>query len=253
MRLDFLTFGPLRGFSATDRILLITSIICSTIYFSTKSWQPFAGSVVLKALSIATLAALAFRLLREPPGRRRGVEWLRDRDNAILGTALAFSTLGDVLLDLDSNNYFINGLLAFLAAHFIYILLFVRNWMRPLRPAGAQLALVGAILLYSLGLAHWLAPALGPVARPVMIYVCAITAMVVTAVLADFSKPWIWMGAVLFLISDTIIAVNRFRTPVAMREYLVWVTYYLGQYGIAIGFLRERLGEREPELAGKSG
>lgn len=248
MRLDALTFGRLRGFGATDRALLLLSIVCSAIYFATKSWQPFPGSVALKALSIAPLAALAFRLLREPSSHPHGVEWLRDRDNVILGMALTFSTLGDVLLDLDPNHFFVKGLLAFLVAHFIYILLFVRNWARPLRPRGWQLALTAVGLIYSLLLAQWLSPSLGPVARPVMLYVCAITVMVVAAILAGFSKPWVCSGAILFLISDSIIAASKFKTPVAGRDYLVWAAYYLGQYGIAIGFLREKLGEEIPRL-----
>jgi uncharacterized membrane protein YhhN len=245
MRFDALTFGRLRGLAATDRALLLLSIICSAIYFVTQRWQPFPGSIALKALSIATLSLLAFRLLREPEKDLRGIELFRDRDNLILGMALAFSSLGDVFLDLDPERLFVNGLLAFLVAHIIYILLFVCNWARPLRPTGLQLAGAAAVLIYSLLLSHWLSPSLGSVAQPVMLYVCVITAMVVTAIFAGFSKPWVCLGAILFLISDSIIAVNKFKASVVMRDYLVWATYYLGQYGIAIGFLREKLGEEE--------
>jgi uncharacterized membrane protein YhhN len=243
MRFDAFTFGRLRGFGATDRALLILSMVCSAIYFVTKSWQPFPGSVGLKALSIGLLAVLAFKLLREPAKPPHGVEWLRDRDNVILAMALVFSTLGDVFLDLDPEGLFLKGLLAFLVAHFIYILLFVRNWQRPLRPKGWQLVLAAAVLIHSLLLAQWLSPDLGRVAGPVMLYVCVITVMVVASILAGFSRPWVCSGAILFLISDSLIAASKFKTPVPMRGYLVWATYYLGQYGIAVGFLREKLGE----------
>src|SRR5262249_44797076 len=155
-------------------------------------------------LSVTPLAVIAFRAMPESSAKPPGVEWLRDRDNVILGMALAFSSLGDALLDLDPERFFIRGLLAFLAAHFIYILLFVRNWVRPLRPKGWQLALVAAVLIYSLLLSQWLAPSLGAVAGPVMLYVCVITAMAVSAILAGFSKPWVYSGVVLFLISDSI-------------------------------------------------
>ncbi|MGE0130637.1 MAG: lysoplasmalogenase [Blastocatellales bacterium] len=244
MSLDFLTLGQLRRFGAADRALLLLSIICSFIYLATQYWQPYPGSVSLKALSIAPLAVIAFRALRESSADSHGIEWLRDRDNVILAMALAFSSLGDVLLDLDPVRLFTRGLFAFLVAHFIYILLFVRNWVRPLRPKGWQLALSAAVLIYSLLLSQWLAPNLGAVAGPVMVYVCAITVMVVAAVLAGFSKPWVYTGAILFLISDSIIAVSKFKSPLPGREYLVWATYYFGQYGIAIGFLLEKLGEK---------
>ena len=247
MSFDSLTFGHLRRFGAVDRALLLLSIICSFFYLVTQGFQPYPGSVLLKILSIAPLALIAFRALREQSANPRGVEWLRDRDNVILGMALAFSSLGDALLDLDPDRLFIRGLLAFLVAHFIYILLFVRNWVRPLRPKGWQLALQAVILIYSMLLSHWLAPSLGEVAGPVMLYVCVITVMVVSAILAEFSKPWVYSGVILFLISDSILAVNKFKSPVPMRGYLVWATYYLAQYGIAIGFLREKLGEKKYE------
>lgn len=241
MNTDVLTFGRLRGFGETDKWLLLLSISCGAVYLATQSIQPFPGSIVLKALSIAPLAVLAFRLLGGT--KPHGIEWLRDRDNVILGMALSFSCLGDIFLDLPGN-FFIQGLVSFLVAHFIYILLFVRNWPRPLRPNGLQLALSAAVLISSLLLSNWLSPNLGAMAKPVMVYICAITVMVVSSILAGFSKPYVWMGAVLFMISDSMIAAGRFKTPVTLAEYLIWATYYLGQYGIAIGFLREKLGER---------
>jgi len=41
----------------------------------------------------------------------------------------------------------------------------------------------------------------------------------------------------LFLISDSILAVNKFKTEVPLRDYLVWATYYAAQYAITTGFL----------------
>ncbi len=243
MSFDSLTFGHLRRFDAFDRALLLLSIICSFSYLVTQDFQPFTGSVLLKILSVFPLSVIAFRSLRDPSDSPRGVEWLRDRDNVILGMALAFSSLGDALLDLDPDRQFVRGLLAFLVAHLIYILLFVRNWVRPLRPDGWRLALLAVVLIYGMLLSQWLAPNLGELAGPVMFYVCVITVMVVSAILAVFSKPWVYSGVILFLISDSILAINKFKSPLPLRGYLVWATYYLAQYGIAIGFLREKLGK----------
>ena len=241
MNMDALTFGRLRGFGKADRWLLLLSIGCSAAYLATQSVQPFPGSIVLKALSIAPLAVLAIRLLRG--AKPSGIEWLRDRDNLILGAALGLSCLGDIFLDLGSR-YFSHGLRAFLFAHFAYILLFVRNWPRPLRPTGWQLILTAMVLIYSLLLSNWLSPDLGAQAVPVMVYICAITVMTVSTILAGFSRKFVWIGAMLFMLSDSMIAAGRFKTPVPLAEYLVWATYYLGQYCIAIGFLWEKLGEQ---------
>jgi hypothetical protein len=45
------------------------------------------------------------------------------------------------------------------------------------------------------------------------------------------------VGAVLFLISDSLLAIHKFKAPMPLRDYLVWSTYYLGQCGIALGYL----------------
>ena len=69
---------------------------------------------------------------------------------------------------------------------------------------------------------------------------CALTTMVVTSILAGLSRSWVVLGAILFLISDSLIAVTKFKTPIAGRDFLVWSTYYVGQCGIALGYLHER-------------
>jgi uncharacterized membrane protein YhhN len=225
-------FGHPPHIGSFNSALLFLSVICSFSYLVTQGFQPFPGSVLLKMLSVALLAVIAFR------SYSTFLEWWPG--NMVLGFALTFSSLGDALLDLGPDRFFIGGLLAFLVAHLIYILLFVRNRARPLKPRGWQLALVAAVLIYSILLSQWLAPSLGALAGPVMIYVCVITVMVVSAILAGFSKPWVCSGVILFLISDSILAINKFKSPVPLGGYLVWATYYLAQYGIAMGFLQER-------------
>jgi len=244
--MDALTFGRLRDFGQADRWLLLLSIMSSTAYLATRGVQPFPGRIALKALSMAPLAVLTFRVLGSAERRPDGAGWLRGRDHLILAAALALSCLGDILLALGPRRYFIHALRAFLFAHLAYILLFTRAWPRPLRPSGGQVVLTVLVLVYSVLLSSWLSSGLGAQAVPVLIYSGAITVMTVSTILAGFSRPFVWIGAMLFMISDSLIAAGRFRTPVPLAVYLIWPTYYLGQYGIAIGFLREKCGDTSP-------
>jgi uncharacterized membrane protein YhhN len=198
------------------RILRGLSIVSGLVYL-------FTGGVVVKGLSVGPLAVLA--VVAGSP---------------TLGAALAVSTLGDVLLDLDPQRLFVFGLGSFLVAHLIYTAVFVRNRQRPLAPGVSQMLPAGLVLLYSATVSAWLLPSLGMLVVPVAIYMCAITAMVLSAILARFSNPWVAVGAVLFLISDSLLAVNKFKTPVPFRDVLVWTTYYVGQFCIANGFLRSK-------------
>jgi len=97
----------------------------------------------------------------------------------------------------------------------------------------------------------WLSTRVGDYAVPVIIYGVAITAMAVSAILAGFSTPLVWIGAMLFIISDSLIAAGRFTTALPLTPYLIWPTYYLGQYGIAIGYLHDKAAARS--VAGCSG
>jgi uncharacterized membrane protein YhhN len=198
------------------------SAACSLVYFITKSWQPYPGSIALKALSIAPLAWLAFQHLPAPE------RWW-------LGTALSFATLGDILLDLPGN-YFVQGLAAFLVTQLLYAGLFARHWQRPLRLP----ALGIVVLLFSLTLTIWMLPGLGKLTIPVLCYIGALTLMAESAILANFKQRWIVWGAILFLLSDSLIGVNRFKLALPLRDYLVWATYYFGQCGITLGYLREK-------------
>ena len=199
-----------------SRPLLYISAATSIFYLLTQRWQPFAGSALVKGCAVGALAVLALR--------SRGVR----RDAGVLALGLAFSTAGDVLLDLDPR-LFAFGLGAFLLAHLTYICLFARNRTPGIRLDPAHLAAVLLIMVSSITLAVWIVPAAGALAVPVVVYVCALTTMVSAAILARFRQPWVAVGAILFLISDALLAIHKFKTPVPLRNYLVWTTCYLGQ------------------------
>ncbi len=216
------------------RLPLYVSAISSAIYLASQNWQPFPGSVVIKGCAVGALALLALQV--------RAVA----RDARLLALALGLSAAGDVLLDLDPR-LFAFGLAAFLLAHLVYIALFTRNRARPFHPGLPRVSAVLAILAGNTALASWIVPAVDGLAIPVVLYICAITAMVSLAILARFEKLWVPLGAVLFLISDSLLAVNKFKTAVPLHEYLIWTTYYLGQCGIALGFLGS--GKNVPLMA----
>ena len=198
---------------------------------ATRPVQPFPGSVLLKALAIAPLALLAARLLGK--AERAG-------DARLLTAALALSCVGDVFLHVEARRYFAHALGAFLLAHLAYVTLFVSNWPRPLRLSAGQVICAGLVVVYGVAMCVWLWTGLGRLLVPALAYAGAIVAMTVSTILAGFSRPYVAIGAVLFLISDSLIAAGRFKLMVPLAALLIWPTYYLGQYGLAIGFLREK-------------
>lgn len=146
---------------------------------------------------------------------------------------LVFSLAGDVFLMLPGDR-FIAGLVAFLLAHIAYIVAFTTG--APLGTAPWLLlpvALVAAVVLRLL----W--PGLGRLKAPVTIYVVVIVVMTWTAsarasVLPSAATLLAAVGAVLFLASDAILALNRFGKPFRAGRALNLATYFAGQWLIAL-------------------
>lgn len=157
-----------------------------------------------------------------------------------------FSLAGDVFLMLPGNKFML-GLIAFLLGHLAYIVGF-NSLPAQVRGSGWLLLLIlvvilGFVLRQVYGrLAQGLqAKGLDKLKMPVLIYATTITVMVLSALLCFLRSGWettpaLWavMGAVLFYTSDTILAMDRFVSPIAHARLLTMITYHLGQIGILL-------------------
>ena len=151
--------------------------------------------------------------------------------------ALIFSWLGDVLLL--SNDLFIAGLAAFLVAHVFYIVAYHKTGAASgeLKPVDTiKLAVLGAVLITILF------PKLGGMMIPVLAYAMVLLAMALWAhkrrgATTARSFMLVSSGAILFVISDGVIAVNKFAFEVPGERILVMSTYIAAQYLIIRGLL----------------
>jgi alkenylglycerophosphocholine/alkenylglycerophosphoethanolamine hydrolase len=154
-----------------------------------------------------------------------------------------FCLAGDVFLMLPWD-MFIFGLVAFLLGHVCYVV--------GLNNIAPYINLWGGFLIILLGIyLLWLYPKLtkGLSAKgkmglkvPVLIYSLAITLMVYSAWMTWTRPGWsmaaaifVSIGAVLFYASDSMLAWDRFLSPLPHARLRVMVTYHLGQIGIILG------------------
>lgn len=145
---------------------------------------------------------------------------------------LCFSLLGDVFLMLPGNRIKA-GLLAFMGAQVLYILAFSRGIET------VHLKTLAVILAYGAVFFLFLNRGLGRMRWPVLAYILVISAMVWLAVsryLAwrDPSSLLACIGAALFLLSDSLNGVKRFRKPFALVEILILGTYFPAQLLFAL-------------------
>jgi len=151
----------------------------------------------------------------------------------LIVAGLICSLAGDVFLMLRRER-FVAGLVSFLFAHLFYIAAFTTDGARVSSAWGAfTLALYGALMLRLL----W--PRLGKLKAPVVIYVAAILLMAWQALnrwttTGDAGGALALAGALLFVVSDSALAWNRFRAEFKSAQALVLGTYFAAQWLIAL-------------------
>ena len=154
---------------------------------------------------------------------------------------LFFSWGGDVLLmlvNLRGEGYFVLGLASFLMAHVCYITAFWgqvesgKGWLKK------HPWLLAPFLIYLAGLTFWWWNDLGALRIPVSLYSAVIITMGLSALnlkgsIRERALILLVSGAMLFILSDSMIAINKFKHPFPAAHLWIMITYLAAQYGIA--------------------
>lgn len=154
--------------------------------------------------------------------------------------ALLFSWIGDIFLMFQqgNSNFFLFGLCSFLIAHIFYIIFFHR--VRLIEGVKGRIWLALIVVIYYTALIVLLSPRLGDMKTPVRIYGIVISLMFMLALHMLFIKQrsagiWMMIGALLFIASDSILAINRFYQSFEPAGILIMLSYGLAQLSIAHG------------------
>lgn len=161
-------------------------------------------------------------------------------------SALLFCWVGDVLLMFVPQHalFFMAGLVAFLVGHVMYILSYTRLQLNIPSPllATQQARFAFPIVLATTGLLVILFPTLGALQAPVAIYALVIMMMSITAMRrygrTSANSFWLVMsGALLFMLSDTLLALNKFYAPFYASGFCIMLTYCGAQWLIVEGLI----------------
>jgi uncharacterized membrane protein YhhN len=214
------------GLAAAPNAALVFSVAAAFLYLLMLDQPPSWRRTAAKTLAVLLLAFLAF-----------------DQNGPmLLVAALLFSAAGDALLAQEGEKTFLAGLASFLLAHILYIALFATAgegasiFAEPWRMAAALL-----MATFVAALLHRLWPRLDTALRAsVAVYSAAILLMGFSAL--TLPVPPVVLGAALFILSDGLLAANRFLLPAgspyrAWRGKAVWLLYYAAQVAITLGVL----------------
>lgn len=207
--------------------LIIAELICDSVDFP-NPWR------------YITKPSLLISLVFYFYGQSKGLD---SKTRMMMSIALVFSLSGDILLMFDehSNIYFMLGLVSFLLAHIFYCVVFLRKRNSKIKP----LELIAILSIYGLGFFYLLKDSLNDLLIPVIVYMIVILIMVITAYLRYKRVPeksfiLVFFGALLFIISDTILAMDKFYRPIPFSGVYIMLTYAIAQYFIVLGILKQR-------------
>ncbi|MBN6206744.1 lysoplasmalogenase [Ralstonia pickettii] len=189
----------------------------SLLYIFIVPDEPLLFNLFFKVLPIGIIIYYGYHQL---PRDKKVTHWL-------ILVGLLFSSVGDATL-----HWFLIGLSAFFIGHVFYCLgFFSKASFTKLRTAALL-----PVSVYAVIFAMQLVPALQAsgdhsLILPVIAYIIIISLMLWSAVLTG--NIFALCGSLLFVISDSILAWNKFIDPVGFAEPLIMLSYYGGQFLIA--------------------
>lgn len=152
-----------------------------------------------------------------------------------ISVGLFFSLFGDVFL-LFHDRCFLFGLSAFLLAHISYLIAFTRDVSFPARLSVwlIYFAVVGCFVLFVVF------PKLPSGLRlPIIVYMFFVVSMAAQSmgrflILKNIPAGLAAFGAIFFVLSDSLLAFDRFQSPIPAAAFFVLIPYYIAQWSIAL-------------------
>lgn len=215
----------------TAKLLTLLAVLSGALHIYFDYQKNIKLTYVFKPLVCALLMVMVILYGNDAPTTYR---------NLILA-GLFFSMLGDIFLVLE-NEKFIQGLLAFLTAHILYIIAFAQFVDTS---STLPWALYGGLVLTAFFVWRYLYPSLNEMNIPVIIYITAIISMCAAAGTWLFQTSdtvdkltytpaiFAFVGSLWFMASDTNLAINKFKKPYHLAQFVTLSTYYIAQILIA--------------------
>lgn len=216
-----------RGTKILSIAFFLTGVICIAIGSSTTIIPEFLAKALLMPFLIFILALNIHKKL--------------NHFDKLMFAGLLFSWAGDMVLEF--KGLFIPGLAFFLLAHVMYLVVFFKT-------PGSNVIfkkkwyLLIPVVLYGASLIFYLYNDLAAMKIPVILYSLIILTMLTGAInrlekVNRISYYLVLAGAILFVISDSAIAINKFSHPFDSAGIVIMMTYILAQYLILIGFIKQ--------------
>ena len=223
------------------RLFSLVCLATGILFIIAHSCQLVTVAFISKVLIIPPLMVIFILNLRRDSNRL----------HKYMFAGLFFSWIGDVLLEVPGGGevMFMAGLGGFLLSLLMYAFVFFRTPGKNEVFHGRFYLLI-PVLLYGIAMGLYLNKYLGEMRLPVIVYETAMIAMLAGAVsrigkVNRISYIMVLAGAILFIISDSVLAINKFVQPVSLSTLIIMVTYIAAQWLITTGYIKQFTGKPE--------
>jgi uncharacterized membrane protein YhhN len=193
--------------------------IFASLFVLTRFVAPYPFSWLVKIIPLLLLIAVSIPLAK-------------NKSELFFVTGLVCSAFGDFFLDYDRVNWFVFGLAAFLFAHIFYILSFKPFCLTLLKK---RLAYIVMYCGYGLVIFITIAPNLGELFIPVLMYMSVLLLMAIATLLCEKSNIWLLLGGASFIISDSILGIDKFYYAIKHASLYIMISYYFAQFALVKG------------------
>lgn len=202
-----------------------TYFVFSIIYLLSLEHTPYRFSWLLKITPIMILIIYTYL----QPSRKL---------NFVFMLGLLFSILGDFILEYFTNQAFVFGLASFFIAHCFYIFCLGR-WNSHLFLKFNRKNLYSILVVaYGSMVIMLIVSQLGDLLIPVLAYMLILFTMTISTLFSYQSNKWLMLGGVSFMISDSLIGLNKFYLAFDYSNLLIMLSYFLAQYFLVKGFFK---------------
>ena len=228
--------------------LLFTILFAICSYYLYAFTEKGIIQVIFKALPLWILTGLVtvyYSLLYSSRNYKRYNSSYRYN----ISIGLLLSSLGDIFLEINDNQvfdfgydvgYFIFGLLSFLVAHIFYILAYrvvIQAGNKILKISKPEFRIV-CLIYFGVMMRVLLPNVETALLAPIFIYGAVLSYVAYLSIMLYFINNSIgryaMYGTLSFVLSDSILAIDKFHVSISNAKHLVMITYYLGQSFIAM-------------------
>jgi alkenylglycerophosphocholine/alkenylglycerophosphoethanolamine hydrolase len=198
-------------------------LIFACAFIATTFFKPYPLSWALKLFPILVLIHFSWQQLF----------FTQETTHKLFIAGLIFSGFGDFFLDYDRVNWFVFGLSSFLIAHLFYLFS-----LKPL--VLKRMPIVVLYCLYGLGMFSLIYAGLGELFIPVLIYMTVLLLMGIVTLLSKKSNTWLIIGGISFIISDSLIGLDKFYLEIPYASFWIMITYYFAQFSLVKGMFEQK-------------